>query len=233
MRDLKKAFGRPNEEFTFRVHQTLLSIEEREDRKVKRKLSLSMALCAALAVTILIVGAFAAGSLMNGAQDERLPLSGGDGDGREGNGNAAAEYWLDAEGMYYHKNQDCAFPGSEADGAVRVTAEEIAENGYEACPVCVRGREAGVWATDGGRYYHMVSDCSGMKNPIAMTWENAVSLGKAPCPVCVGTGVAATVPQVTPLWPPLTPQPENMEGSAQPTPMPEGVMTVWAARNGR
>ena len=77
MRDWKKAFGQPDEKFEFRIQQTLLSIEESEEKPVKRKLSLSMALCAALAVTILVVGAFAAGTRVGGIRDDRQPLAPG------------------------------------------------------------------------------------------------------------------------------------------------------------
>ena len=77
MRDWKKAFGQPDEKFEFHIQQTLLSIEESEEKPVKRKLSLSMALCAALAVTILVVGAFAAGTRVGGIRDDRQPLAPG------------------------------------------------------------------------------------------------------------------------------------------------------------
>ena len=42
-----------------------------------------------------------------------------------------------------------------------------------------------VWCSRSGSKYHYSSTCSGMKNPIAMTLQQAVDSGKQPCSKCV------------------------------------------------
>ena len=42
-----------------------------------------------------------------------------------------------------------------------------------------------VWCSRSGSKYHYSSTCSGMKNPIAMTLQQAVDFGKQPCSKCV------------------------------------------------
>jgi len=64
-----------------------------------------------------------------------------------------------------------------------------------------------VWATLGGRFYHLVSDCSGMQNASATTRNEASLAGKQPCPVCIAF--------VTP-----TPMPEEALVTPEPTAMP-------------
>ena len=45
--------------------------------------------------------------------------------------------------------------------------------------------ERTVWCSRSGSKYHYSSTCSGMKNPIAMTLQQAVDSGKQPCSKCV------------------------------------------------
>lgn len=45
--------------------------------------------------------------------------------------------------------------------------------------------EKTVWCSRSGSKYHYSSTCSGMKNPIAMTLQQAVDSGKQPCSKCV------------------------------------------------
>ena len=42
-----------------------------------------------------------------------------------------------------------------------------------------------VWCSRSGSKYHYISTCSGMKNPIAMTLQQAVDSGRQPCSKCV------------------------------------------------
>ena len=45
--------------------------------------------------------------------------------------------------------------------------------------------ERTVWCSRSGSKYHYSPTCSGMKNPIAMTLQQAVDSGKQPCSKCV------------------------------------------------
>ena len=73
MRDMKRAFGSPDDGFTLRVQQTLLAIEEKEEQPVKKKMTLSLAFACILFVTVLAVSAFAASNLLGGRPDETMP----------------------------------------------------------------------------------------------------------------------------------------------------------------
>lgn len=42
-----------------------------------------------------------------------------------------------------------------------------------------------VWVSKSGKKYHCTPDCSGMKNPTAMTLGDAINKGKEPCGTCV------------------------------------------------
>ena len=72
MRDWKKAFGQPDDEFNLRVQQTLLAIEEKEEEPVKKKMTLSLAFACILFVTVLALSAYAASNILGGRPDETL-----------------------------------------------------------------------------------------------------------------------------------------------------------------
>ncbi len=111
-------------------------------------------------------------------------------------------------GKYYHTKSTC----SGMKNAVSVTAEFAIKNGKEACPTCASmflsssssnlsntttttgstgtGFEAAestvyVYATDGGTYMHLKSNCSGMANAKKVTFQQAVNAKKAVCPDCL------------------------------------------------
>ena len=67
-----------------------------------------------------------------------------------------------------------------------------------------------VWVSRKGTKYHYSSACSGMKNPIAMTLQQALDAGKSPCSKCVHE---KPVPDPEP-----TPTPDP---SPTPTPTPD------------
>lgn len=67
-----------------------------------------------------------------------------------------------------------------------------------------------VWVSRKGTKYHYSSTCSGMKNPIAMTLQQALDAGKSPCSKCVH---AKPIPDPEP-----TPTPDP---SPTPTPTPD------------
>lgn len=52
-----------------------------------------------------------------------------------------------------------------------------------------------VWATPNGRFYHLVSDCSGMQNASATTRNEASLAGKQPCPVCIAFVTPTPMPE--------------------------------------
>lgn len=55
-----------------------------------------------------------------------------------------------------------------------------------------------VYTQPQGNYYHSDPNCSGMVGAVAWTLESALSVGKAPCPVCVeGSATAEEAPEET------------------------------------
>ena len=88
-------------------------------------------------------------------------------------------------------------------GARAGTVDEAVELGKFPCPVCLADAvvpadneiyggnterplpESDVYFTKGGKYYHAVQDCGGMIGARAGTVDEAVALGKFPCPVCL------------------------------------------------
>ena len=60
-----------------------------------------------------------------------------------------------------------------------------------------------VYSQPNSNYYHSVPDCSGMEGAVEWTEVSAVSVGKQPCPVCLGTEAEAA-PELT-----FTPVPEE------------------------
>ena len=102
-------------------------------------------------------------------------------------------------GKYYHAVQDCG----GMIGARAGTVDEAVELGKFPCPVCLADAvvpadneiyggnterplpESDVYFTKGGKYYHAVQDCGGMIGARAGTVDEAVALGKFPCPVCL------------------------------------------------
>ena len=69
-----------------------------------------------------------------------------------------------------------------------------------------------VWATPNGRYYHLVSDCSGMQNASETTRNEASLAGKQPCPVCIA--FVTPTPVLEEPMPTLTPVPEATQEPA-------------------
>ena len=77
-----------------------------------------------------------------------------------------------------------AFAGSNtqtAFAAESASAETFQQGGIELQADMSRA----VWCSRSGSKYHYKSTCSGMKNPIAMTLQQAVDSGKQPCSKCV------------------------------------------------
>lgn len=110
------------------------------------------------------------------------------------------EYYATANGKYYHSDYSC----SGMTSAVIITEEAALAQGKSACPVCItktvntlsssglKYASSGttdrsgmtVYATSGGKYYHVNSTCSGMKNPSSGSLLQAILAGKEACPTC-------------------------------------------------
>lgn len=110
------------------------------------------------------------------------------------------EYYATGGGRYYHSDPSC----SGMTSASIITKEAAAAQGKTACPVCITKEvrtlsstglkyatssttdKSGmtVYATSGGKYYHVNSTCSGMTNPSSGSLLQAILAGKQACPTC-------------------------------------------------
>ena len=77
-----------------------------------------------------------------------------------------------------------------------------------------------VWVSRKGTKYHYSSTCSGMKNPIAMTLQQALDAGKSPCSKCVHEKPIPD-PEPTPTPDPSPPPTPTPDPSPTPDPDPE------------
>ena len=109
-------------------------------------------------------------------------------------------YYATSGGTYYHATADC----SNMSGATVITKDAAAQQGKLPCPVCITKeiktlssdglKFAGpdtkdksgmtVYATAGGRYFHVEATCSGMENAMSGSLLNAMLAGKTACPKC-------------------------------------------------
>lgn len=114
------------------------------------------------------------------------------------NDSRMAIYYATMKGAYYHETSHC----SGMKGALPWTFEALwnkneqavrtGDDGYvvkQPCPVCVDDWNppvVNVYATAKGKYYHVVENCSGMKNATRYyTTGAAEEAGKTRCPVCL------------------------------------------------
>lgn len=77
-----------------------------------------------------------------------------------------------------------------------------------------------VWVSRKGTKYHYSSTCSGMKNPIAMTLQQALDAGKSPCSKCVHEKPIPD-PEPTPTPDPSPTPTPTPDPSPTPDPKPE------------
>lgn len=99
--------------------------------------------------------------------------------------------WATEGGSYYHIDEHCSY----MQGAKMIPTEQALAAGKAKCPVCFSERDGeaelfGVsyFATEGGAYFHAVSDCSGMENAQWFFDFELQEMGKEPCPVCLVLG---------------------------------------------
>lgn len=92
-------------------------------------------------------------------------------------------------GTYYHKNETC----NNIPYSNRVTLSFAKGKGFTQCPTCFgsSGTPGGTssdtttyYMTSGGKNYHTISTCSGMKGARTVTKEEAEKAGKTACPTC-------------------------------------------------
>ena len=85
--------------------------------------------------------------------------------------------------------------GADGDGALWVAVSESSDFMEAEAPATDASDTAGfiaftledaVFATDRGRYFHALADCSGMEGARAMTLADAMAMGKGLCPNCFG-----------------------------------------------
>lgn len=113
--------------------------------------------------------------------------------GSTGNsGMAAGTVITQATAPYYHNNASCT--NIVAGAAVNNVTESVAvQQGKVKCPICYPGQST-YYSTDGGTYYHTLSDCSNMSGASQITKEAAEAKGQKPCPVCVTRQVNSIIP---------------------------------------
>lgn len=109
-------------------------------------------------------------------------------------------FYATSGGKYYHKEATC----SNMENAAVITKEAAQKQGKSECPVCIKGEinsldnnalkfatsstkdksNMTVYATAGGRYFHVDATCGGMKDAVSGGLLKAMLAGKKACPTC-------------------------------------------------
>ena len=112
--------------------------------------------------------------------------------------STTTNYYSTVGGKYYHAKATC----SGMKNATKVTLATAKKRNQTPCPVCLTKQaqaaaesKTTVYATSGGKFYHVKATCSGMKNARKVTITAAKSSGKTPCPVCMKS--KTTTPSAT------------------------------------
>ena len=118
-------------------------------------------------------------------------------------GGTTVTYYATLGGKYYHSNANC----SKMRNPLEYTKAAAENEGKLPCPVCILKTQDSleesddvvavlindkttdksgiqVYATKGGTYFHVKSDCSGMQNPTKGPLRDALLAGKKACPTC-------------------------------------------------
>ena len=118
-------------------------------------------------------------------------------------GGTAVTYYGTLGGKYYHTDSKC----SNMKNPLVYTKQAAENEGKTPCPVCIlktkdtleesenvstaiinkdTADKSGiqVYATKNGSYFHVQSDCSGMKGATKLPLKSALLSGKSACPVC-------------------------------------------------
>ena len=142
-----------------------------------------------------------------GVSVSRVPVEIAESDRRQspcpvcmGGGESETMYYATRGGTYYHLDNTC----SGMRNPTTYTKEAAEAAGKKACPVCVTKTQQSlqsdavkfitsstsdqsnikVYATRGGTYFHMTSDCSNMKGASQISLRDALLAGKKACPTC-------------------------------------------------
>jgi len=129
-------------------------------------------------------------------------------------GGSTTTYYGTLGGKYYHIDEKC----SNMKNPLVYTKQAAENEGKTPCPVCILKTKDSldedenitaviinkdsedksgitVYATKEGSYFHVKSDCSGMKNATKLSLRDALLAGKGACPTCcssAGTAVYCT-----------------------------------------
>ena len=118
-------------------------------------------------------------------------------------GGTTTTYYATVGGKYYHSDSRC----SNMRNPLVYTKEAAESQGKSPCPVCILKTQESldqtddvgtvfidsntrdqsgveVYATKDGTYFHVKSDCSGMKNATKGALRDALLAGKKACPTC-------------------------------------------------
>ena len=116
-------------------------------------------------------------------------------------------YWATSTGKYYHTQKNC----SGMSGAKRITKSKAVSAGKKPCPKCVSKSSSSkssssasktkttktYYATRSGKYYHVKSDCGGMKGAVKVSLTTAKKYGKKACPKCIGKSTTSSGTKTT------------------------------------
>ncbi|MBR4443857.1 MAG: hypothetical protein IKS52_11390 [Clostridia bacterium] len=84
---------------------------------------------------------------------------------------------------HFHTDPSCSDLGSDAHV---VSLKDALMMSKTTCEICCPSSGKLVYCTLDGTYYHVKSDCSGMKNASRVTYAEARVIGKKRCPRCIG-----------------------------------------------
>jgi len=106
------------------------------------------------------------------------------------------ERYYSHDDRYYHESSDCeSFIGAE-NAKKHASENTLLELGWLPCEKCF-GAAAGepssmlqIFSTPDGSFYHIASDCSGMKNAEAVPLYTVLERNQTPCPVCLPRYIA-------------------------------------------
>ena len=103
--------------------------------------------------------------------------------------NAATEdrsnmtVYCSAYNTFFHTDPNCSDLGTDGH---EVGLKEALLMAKTACDTCCPDAGREVFCTLDGTYYHVLEDCSGMRNASKVTYAEARVTGKKRCPTCIG-----------------------------------------------
>ena len=96
-------------------------------------------------------------------------------------------------GTYFHTVSNCdGGTGHAMSNASQITLLRALQEGKAACPVCCEVGRRLVYCTENGEWFHIESDCQGMRNAKQTYVAVAMAMGKTACPECM-SGMTVTL----------------------------------------